>query len=331
MGPDQKLMERVAAADPLPDAEQLGPEERREAEALLARLLATPVETAADQRRVRRPSVARRRPLVALGALGIAVALVAAIELFDSNAPGGGGIVAKAVAAVTRDDAVYHVVERTRATGSGFPEGGQTIYLESWRTADGRIHAKTFAATGTGRGELLAEMAGRRRPGRTSGPALRYDPGENTVYPSGIGRAPDADAVPDIDPFSDPGAQLRELERRGRLRVAETASFAGRRAYRLVSDSATRWRGFTFEQVEYVVDADTYLPLARRVAARVGPDRTYGLFTRYLVYERLPLDARGRAQLDLDSHRGMTCAPGAGELRGERGPGFANPCPPPGR
>jgi hypothetical protein len=42
MHPDRDPMEMLAAADPLRDGEQLTPEEEREAEALLARLLATP-------------------------------------------------------------------------------------------------------------------------------------------------------------------------------------------------------------------------------------------------------------------------------------------------
>jgi hypothetical protein len=278
----------------------------------------------ADQRRARWPRV-RRRTLVAAGAVCSAVAAVAAINLLESGTPGGARVVEKAVAAVTSEDAVYHVRQRTRATGTGFPEGGQTAYSESWHTTDGRMHAKAFAANGSRRGRLLTEEAGRRRPGRTSGPALRYDPRENTITESGFGRAPDADAVPDIDPFGDPGAQLRALQEQGRLRLAGTTRVGGRHAYRLVSDSTTRWRSFTFERVEYLVDSETYLPLSQRVSARVDPERTYRLFTRYLVYERLPLDARSRAQLDLDPHPGAKCAPRAGNLK-DRALGFPNPC-----
>jgi hypothetical protein len=324
---DRDVMERLAAADPAPHAERLSREEQREAEALLARVLATPIEPAADRRRLRRRPVGRRRLLVAFGAACAAVAAVAAIELFDSGAPGGGGIIEKAVAAVTREDVVYHALERRRATGSGFPDVGQTTYAESWRTTDGRIRAKEFAANGTHVRTLRAEWAGTLRPGRTLGPALRYDPRENAIYPSGVGRPPlDADPVPDIDPFADPGVRLRELQRRGQLRVADTTTFGGRRAYRLVADSPSRWRSFTFEGVEYLVDAETYLPLTQRVTVRVDdPERTYRLFTRYLTYERVPLDSRTRALLDLDPHPGATCATGAGDISG-RGLGFPNPC-----
>ena len=54
-----ELMERLAAADPVRDPEELTPEDQREADALLARLLATPVEPAAEPRRPR--SQLRRR------------------------------------------------------------------------------------------------------------------------------------------------------------------------------------------------------------------------------------------------------------------------------
>ena len=50
------------------------------------------------------------------------------------------------------------------------------------------------------------------------------------------------------------------------------------------------------------------------------------MFTRYLAYEHLPLDARSRSDLDLDPHPRATCATGAGELRGPRGLGNPNPC-----
>jgi hypothetical protein len=326
MRPDQDLMERLVAADPARDAERLTPEEQREAEALLARLLATPRGSGAQARDARRR--VSRRALGAVGAACAAAVAFAAIDLLDSDAPGA-GIVEKAVAAVTRDDAVYHVVARQTASGATGP--AWTLQSESWHTSDGRMHRKLFAVRGERRGRLLDEFAGRRLPGRDGGPALRYDPRENTIMEMGFGRAPDADAVPDIDQFGDPGAQLRAFQEQGRLRLAGTTRVGGRRAYRLVSDSTTRWRGFAFERVEYLVDSETYFPLSQRVSARVDAEPTYRLFTRYLVYERLPLDARSRAQLDLDPHPGARCSPFAGELRGDRGVGFPNPCRAPGR
>jgi hypothetical protein len=323
MPPDRDVMERLVAADPAPDAERLTPDEQREADALLARLLATPV---ADERRASR-SRPRRRLLVAVGAACAAVAALAAINLLGSSAPGGGSVVEKALAAVTRADTIYHVLERQRATGSAYAKGGQTIYTESWRTTDGRLHSKLFAADGPRRGRLLEEGAGRQLPGRETGPALRYVPRENKIYPTGFGPPPDAGEVPELDFFADPGASLRALESRGQLRSEGTTTFAGRRAYRLAAPRTTHWRDFAYEGIEYLVDAETYLPLASRVTVRFDR-KTFRLSTRYLVYERLPLDARSRGLLALDRHPGATCADGAGNLRGDRGLGFPNPCPP---
>jgi hypothetical protein len=322
MRQDQELLERLAAADPLPDAEHLTREDEREAEALLGRLLATPIGAGTAPR----PRF-RRRALLAVAAACAAAVAFAGLDLLESDTPGT-DVVEQAVAAVTREDSVYHVLERVRAVVPGNPESGRPLYIESWSSSDGRLHQKIFAASGERRGQLVEELAGRRRPGSTSGPALRYDARENAILPNGFGLAPDAEVVPDLDPFADPGALLRQLEQQRLLRLAGTTTFAGRRAFRLVSESATRWRGFTFERVEYLVDAETYLPLAHRVSARVDTGWTYRLSTRYLVYERLPLNRLSRRQLALDPHPGASCATGAAELRGERALGFPNPCLP---
>jgi hypothetical protein len=320
MRQSQDLIERVAAADPLPDAEHLSTNDEREADELLAALLATPVKT----RTAPRPRI-RRRAVLAAGLACAAAAAFAALDLLDSDAPGT-DVVEQAVAAVTRADSVYHIVQRVRAV-PGAPESEQPVYGELWHSSDGRVHGKAFATADGQRGKLLAEFAGRRRPGRTSGWGLEYDARENTISRGGFGRAPDAEAVPELDPFADPSAGLRQLERQGALRPAGTTRFAGRRAFRLEAPSTTRWRGFAFERVEYLVDAETYLPLALQVAARVDSGETFRMFTRYLVYERLPLDERSLRQLDLDPHPGAKCAAGAGELRGDRALGFPNPCP----
>jgi hypothetical protein len=50
------------------------------------------------------------------------------------------------------------------------------------------------------------------------------------------------------------------------------------------------------------------------------------MFTRYVVYARLPLNARSRAKLDLDPHPGARCAPGADKIMGRGTLGFPNPC-----
>jgi hypothetical protein len=330
MRPASDLMERLAAADPLRDAGHLTPEDQREADELLARLLATPPGPDGEERRASGPRLGRRA-VVAAGVACVAAA-VAAVNLLDPDAPRA-GVVDKAVAAVTRADSVYHVLERTRMTASGSNGEGRTFYVESWLTSDGRIHQKRFAARGERRGELLLEVAGKRRPGRASGPALMYQPRSNTVYPIGFGWARRGN-IPMIDPYGDPGVQLRELREQGRLRPAGMTRVGERAGYRLVSGPVPGPQG-SEERVEFLVDAETYLPLAQRHSRR-APAPSAGsaeFFTRYLVYERLPLDAHSRTQLDLDHHPGARCATGAGDREPSRlwretveAVGFPNPC-----
>src|SRR3954452_789017 len=107
-----ELMERLAAADPVRDREPLTPEAQREADAMLARLLATP---ATEPRRPR----LRPRALAVAGAACVALAVFIAINLLGSKAPGP-SVVDRAVAAVTRGG-VYHVVELMTVRGPDQP------------------------------------------------------------------------------------------------------------------------------------------------------------------------------------------------------------------
>jgi hypothetical protein len=236
---------------------------------------------------------------------------------------------------VTQDDVIYHVVERSRAEVSYEPGGATTIFNESWHTSEGHIHQRTFAARDGRRGRLLQDYAGRWIPGRRVNPLLRWEAATNTISEAGIGPGPDT-GTPTLDPFNEPGAQLRSLQEEGRLRVAGTTRVGDRRAYRLVSGPVSHPRLRDGEErVEFLVDADTYLPLAQRYSSvhrSSDPERPISridIVSRYLVYERLPLNERNRAFLDLDPHPGAKCSRYAGELRGQQGVGFPNPCPPP--
>jgi hypothetical protein len=317
------LMERLAAADPLREAERLTPEEEREAEALLARLVATPSDPATEQRRAA-PRRLRRLALAGAGLACAGLAALAAIDVLDSDAPGP-GVVDKAIAAVTRDDVVYHVLDRRRMSGSAVPprSKGESIMTESWHTTDGRRHEKYFEDRDGRKGKLLGEFAGRRRPGKTSGPALRYDAFQNLIHESGFGTT--GSRSPRIDPYSDPAGRLRELQKDGRLRVVGTEEVSGRTAYRLVSGVTRGFQG-SFVRVEFLVKSKTYLPLAQRYSERLKSGKSFELSIRYLIYEQLPLNARTRGLLALDRHPGAKCSPGAGEMRGKRSVGFPNPC-----
>ncbi len=316
MRPPQDLMERLAAADPMPDAEWLSPEERRDADALLERLLATPVE----QRRSR-----RRWAQLAVATASAAVAVFVALNGFDSSAPGPVGVVDRAVAALSNEDAVYHFAARARFNASDFdPVLGRNVrFFESWRTLGGRMHTKGYTVRNGQKGRLLDEIAGRRRPGRRGGPAIRYDSRTDTIWPSGFGTA-SGPGAPALDPF-DPSGSLRSLEAEGRLRLAGTVEVGGRRAYRLVSGRVPGSHGST-EHAEFLVDAETYLPVAQRYSRREANGSTVTGFTRFLTYERLPLNDETRGLLDLDPHPGAKCDPNVAEMTGRRDPGFPNPC-----
>jgi hypothetical protein len=274
-------------------------------------------------RRTTRPL--RRVALLAAGAACAAVAALAAIDVLDSDAPAP-AVVDRAVAAVTRPDVVYHIVEL--ATGGESPppkdarESAQELLWESWYTSDGRMHRKGFAVRDGQRGRLIEDFAGRRPPGRGVGSGLRWDALTNTISKSAFAGAT---AAPYLDSFADPGAQLRALHREGRLRLAGTTQVGGTRAYRLVSERIPLGKDEQLE-IEFTVDARTYLPLSQRGLLDLGKGRTLEVLTRYRVYEQLPLNDETRRLLPLDPHPGAKCSQSARELTEERDLGFPNPC-----
>jgi hypothetical protein len=95
--------------------------------------------------------------------------------------------------------------------------------------------------------------------------------------------------------------------------VAGTTHVDGKKAYRLVSGPVPGRPKGSVDRLEYVVDAETYYPVSLRWRHRFERHLIV-VTTRYLVYERLPLDEHGRELLRLDPH------PGAIELdrRGRR-------------
>jgi len=226
-------------------------------------------------------------------------------------------VVDRAVAAVTRGG-VFHVVERMTVRGQGQPA---EIDSESWYTHDGRLHRKAFTTRG-GKRQLAEEFAGRRRPGRSSGVALRWDPSSNTIEESGF---VNGGGVPFLDPFTDPGARLQALEKQGKLRAAGTTTVDGKRAYRLVSGKVPVDKDQA--EVEIAVDAKTYLPLTQRLTLTLAAGPKVVALTRYSVYERVGLNDRTERRLALDRHPGAKCSEGAHELT-EKSLGYPNPCAP---
>lgn len=312
------LMERVGAANPVTDANRLSPDDEREADALLERLLATPADGVVRERSSWRPW-----PQLAVATALVAVVVFAALSLLDSDDGATPGIVEKAVAALTQPDAVYHAVYIGRMRSTEFPEEHANPYVETWHTTAGRLHWRTYAEKDGRRGRLLGDFAGQRRPGRLGGPALTYEARTNLIYESGFGRAPGTGA-PGVDPF-DPGRSLKELEAEGRLRVAGEVEIDGRRAYRLVSDEFTS-SGGRVQRSEILVDAETYLPREQRLFDRTANGKTTLVVWDYLKYERLPLNTKNSGLLDFDPPAGAKCRPGTERLERKGSLGFPNPC-----
>ena len=168
---------------------------------------------------------------------------------------------------------------------------------------------------------LVEELAGRRRPAGRRGSALQWDRSSNTI---GEGGFASGGALPFLDPFTDPGAQLQALEKKGQLRAAGTTTVGGKRAYRLVSGKVPVDKDQM--EVEIAVDAKTYLPLTQRLTLS-GSRAKFVALTRYSVYERLALNDKTERRLALDRHPGAKCSEGAHELT-EKSLGYPNPCAP---
>jgi hypothetical protein len=312
------VLERLAAADPA--AGGISPEDQREADTLLARIVATPPEVAHARRR------GQRRVAMAAGGLACAaVVAFAAIALVGSDGPSTAGAVDKAVAATTRPNTIYHVLERARLTGIS-ADRRAAYYYESWYTTNGRFHLKGFAPRGGRPGRLDHEYAGKRRPGRNGGPALVYEPRRNEIYPSTVGfKFPER--LPTLDPFAGPGLQLRQLRQEGRLRASGTTELDGRSAIRLVSE-LVRGFGETKVRFEYLVDARSHLPLRQLQTIHLNTGKRAEIVIRYLTYERRPLNSRTKSLLALDDHPGAKCVGSLKRITGRPDAGFPHRCTP---
>lgn len=312
------VIDRLAAVDPVAEPERLNLEHQHEADALLERILATPAAPVRERPR-------RRWPRLAVATAFAAAILFAAFSLLDSEDSRAPGVLAKAVAALSQKDAVYHAVFTGHVKTSDMPEREAVPFEETWHTTGGRMRWKSYATHRGEKGRLLSEIAGQRRPGRLGGPALMYEARRNTIFASGFGRT-QSRMAPGVDPF-DPGRSLREFEAEGRLRVAGEVEVDGKRAYRLVSDWEQVAGGATARS-EIVVDARTYLPLEQRLFSRAPNGKSARVAWKYLTYERLPLNERTSRLLDLHPPANAKCSQGTFPMIRKGSLGYPNPCAP---
>ena len=317
----QDLMDRLNAANPVREPAPPSAEQQREADALLERLIAEPVDSVKPSRAPAR----RRWPQLAIATAAVAVAAFAAASLLGSDDGPGPNVVARAVAALTDDDVIYHAEVIATAQAPDFPEAGKGLYYETWHTASGRMRQRSYGPARNRTKRVYGEVAGQRRPGRLGGPSLTYDPRSNLIYETGFGRSRSGGkGAPGFDPF-DPGRSIKELQAEGRLRAAGRVEVGGRPAYRLVSGDVSSSEGSVQSSV-LLVDAETYLPRELRLTDRLANGVTRRLRWRYVVYERLPLNDRTESLLHLHPPARAKCGPGTDKLDHKGSLGFPNPC-----
>jgi hypothetical protein len=312
-----ELMERLARANPVPPDEPPTPDDERAAEARLERIVADVVP---DERP--RPAPRLRRLAPAAGLLAVlAIAAVIAIDLLDTDEEGG-GIVERAVAAVSQEDVIYASVERWTTRSVALDPGTDT-------SPDERVFARTWLWREGGRSHYLAyDLRPDGRPGRlrsevVSTPermvwfdakgeqVLSYNRDRDRPGDEPPADDPGENGFPGFDPSSDPGAQLREHVDSGRLRVDGRTTVRGRTAFRLVArDSARSAPDEDFGTVVYLVDARTYLPLEMRQRAVFDHSDVPGggreratIRVEYLRYEALPVNGETKKLLEKGAGR----------------------------
>ena len=197
-----------------------------------------------------------------------------------------------AVAAVSRGG-VYHVVEQMTLRGPGRPA---ELDSESWYTHDGRLH-RTSSTTREGQ-RVVEELAGRRRPGRSAGSALQWDRSSNTI---GEGGFASGGALPFLDPFTDPGAQLQALDKK--RRAARGGHDHGRRQARRPARVRQGPRGQGPDGGRDRRGREDLPPAHAAPHDEAGSRPKFVALTRYSVYERLALNDKTERRLALDATR----------------------------
>ena len=312
------LMERVSRVNPVASGEPATPDERREADALIERILTDAAPVRAPAHRLRVPL---RRAIPAAAALALAaVAAVVAIDLLGSDDESPGGIVERAAAAVSQEDVIYATTERMTISSRSLTPGFEAApdergFGRQWLWAGGqrsRFISYELKADGS-RGALESEMV-------FDGDRMQwYDADSNLITKGDLSEPddsepPEDDGYPGFDPFSDPGAQLRAHVDSGRLQVAGRITVRGRPAYRLVSEPRDARGGVRDETVTYLVDARTYLPLEIRMRAIFltskmvpgGPGRELARARiEYLRYKALPVTDKNKDLLEMGDHPGV--------------------------
>lgn len=279
--PTPDTLNRIRAADPARELPEETEAERRQAEALLERLVAEPVEP--PKRRL-----SRRRVLVLAGAGVVAVVAAVALIVPDSERVPS-GLATRAYAKTNPADGVIHEVAEFDGYSRGpsaAPVRGLPWRFEQWlRPSTGEFRYVNLDKAGKVTGEIAVD-AHRTERGWSPGSKVR------------VGRAPSEEHYADL-PLTTPlpgrsaVQQFRRAYEAGQLRDAGPSEFEGRPTRRYVVErSRSHPDGLSEHEVEtWEIDAKTALPLTMTIkrtittAGRVtGRQR---LDQRIFSYEKL--------------------------------------------
>lgn len=278
--------DRIRAADPARSLPEEAEPERREAEALLERLVAEPVEE--PRRRRRRLQLSRRRTFALGAAAAAAVAAVFALIVpDDERVPTG--LATRAYALTNPADGVIHEVVEFRGVDNqdALPEP-RTLHTrgERWlRPATGEYRWVIRDVATRNR----SETAGDRRTERTwsqSSPKVQV---RKALTEKELADVPPTAPLPQRSAVQ----QFRRAYETGRLRDAGPSSFDGRPTRRYVIERAEPERGLPrADEIEtWEIDARTAQPLVMTVRTTLTDDgRVIGrqrLEQRIIHYEKL--------------------------------------------
>jgi hypothetical protein len=285
------LLDRVAAANPVPSDTALQPGERQEADALLTRLLNAPEEPTAVPHRAR-PHRARRS-LVLAGAVACLIVALLATSVLDR----GPSFEDRAYAAVSQPS-LYHVVTRTTSTvpaplraDAVFPD--HELVTESWYDLGRRAYHEAHYELRDGQRVLLREAVG----GPAGTKARFFDEGAAPVQTS------DA-AAPDLARV-DPTEQFKAAYRNDEIREDGIVTAGGHRARRLVIEHAPQPAldpqfSIRSSRTVVLVDTETLAPIEFDIELVIdtpaGP-QTVVMRTSYTTFEKLPRTPANLADL----------------------------------
>lgn len=283
------VLDRVAAANPVPTGTTRSPDEDRDADALLKRLLAT----AATDAPARHSRQWTRSLVLAVAAAAVIIAVTVANALDR-----GPNVVERAYAAVSKP-ALYHVVRSTTIDAPRWLKLGDAVpardlVMESWYSLDPPAYHEVYYKVRNGHRRVHLEWAG--GPNGTT----VADSGAHKDFKWMEGQSVNAERF-------DPTAQFKAAYREGNVHEQGTVTADGRRAHRLVIEHArppVNDPAFTVRSSHTIAlfDAQTMHPIEFIDESDVesnGRRATVIMRTHYATFETLPRTPENLAKLQI--------------------------------